>query len=197
MPRFFLPRHARTHLPGGSDPLAIADFIGLSWAYGAYRNVTVPSNTVSASLDFEYFATNDPDEFSHNTATGRIECTASGTFLVISAHRILGLAADAIPLTEQVTGEWSTSGPGLNEHSNLEFGTPVVTGYVPDGSITGDGVWVPHVMGLTSVRGGGLVAYENNVHQETGSDMKAYGQLVIVQISTNYDAGDFDVTPTP
>jgi hypothetical protein len=195
MSRFFLPRHARTHLPGGSDPLALA--MNLSWAYGAYRNVTVPDNTVSASLDFEYFATNDPSGYSHNTTTGRIECTLSGTFLVISSHRILGLAADAIPLDTQITGEWSTTGPGLNEHSALEFGTPVVTGYVPTDSITGDGVWTPHVMGLTSVRGGGLVAYENNVHNESGSDMHAFGQMVIVRISTDYDEEDFDVTATP
>jgi hypothetical protein len=148
-------------------------------------------------MEFEYFATNDSDAFSHNTTTGRIECVASGSYLVISAHHVLGLAADVIPLDTEVSGSWATLGPGLNENSNLSFGTPEVYGYVPEDSGTGDGVWRPNEMGFTSHRGGGLVGYFNTVKQQSGSDMFASGQMVVIQVSTNYDAGDFDVTPTP
>jgi hypothetical protein len=146
-------------------------------------------------MEFEYFATNEADDWVLDATNGRIESELSGTFLVISAHRVLGLAADAIPLTTQVTGSWATLGPGLNEHSNFSFGNPQAFGYVPEDSISGDGVWRPNEMGLTSVRGGGAVGYFNTVSQESGENMQAYGQMVVIQLSENYDEEDFDVTP--
>lgn len=69
MPRFFLPRHGRTHLPGGSDP--IPELVGgagsdIPWAIiAATSGQTIPANTtLTFALSSHNFHTNDPATFS-------------------------------------------------------------------------------------------------------------------------------------
>lgn len=90
MPRFFIPRHARTHLPGGSDPLAITSGSDLEipWAIiDSTAAETLPASTsMTFALSSHNFNTNDPATFSIRSgapAFQGIEFLRTGVYEVV------------------------------------------------------------------------------------------------------------------
>lgn len=93
--------HARTHLPGGTDPLGDI----YPWAYIATNNVTIASGASTVTnIDFPEarFQTSDPGIFEYGLDTfGRtvhtIRLRAGGTYKVFISAQYTGIAAGRSP----------------------------------------------------------------------------------------------------